>query len=91
MQEVFRDFDIYLKENVIEDNIYLDFSKTKKSLITFNNEYFYDANHCNKSGAEALAPIISSIISELEQNTYNSENYFYSTFEEMVEDCFIQE
>lgn len=87
MLNVFSGFDEYIKENFTSKGIeYIDFAKIKKSLITLNNSCFYDGNHCNLHGANEIAPILANVISDLENNTYNSQNYFYDTFQDMIDD-----
>lgn len=83
----FSEFDLYAKTKLLRDGMkYIDFAKTKKSITTFDEQYFYNANHCNKKGAEALVPILTSVINDLQNGVYDATNYFYSTFEEMIED-----
>lgn len=87
MLNAFSIFDEYVKENFTSKGIvYIDLAKTKKSLLTLNNSCFYDANHCNLHGANEIAPILTNVISDLENNTYNSQNYFYDTFQDMIDD-----
>ena len=84
------DFDVYdnyLKEITKDKNIsYLDFSKLKKEHLELTKEYFYNANHNNGVGANMLAPIYSQIYTQMIQETFNQTDWFYSSFDEMIED-----
>ena len=87
MADVFTGFDEYVKENLLKGKmVYVDFAKTKKEFVKLIHAYFYDGNHCNKDGAEVMTPIITEVISNIINGTYESDDYFYSTFEEMIAD-----
>lgn len=87
MKDVFEGFDQYIKENFVSKGIkYIDFAKTKKELVNLSNVLFYDGNHCNKEGADAMLSVYASVLTDLGNNTFNSGNYFYSSFEEMIAD-----
>ena len=64
----------------------MDFSKLLKSRFELTNEYFYNANHMNGDGSAKLQPIITEIYYDLKNNTYESSNYFYDSYELMLTD-----
>ena len=51
--------------------------------MDLSTDYFYNANHCNGTGADVLSPIISEIMKEIESNTYQYNNWFYDAYEQL--------
>lgn len=83
----FNAYNNYLKEITQDKNIiYLDFSKLRKEHIELNKEYFYNANHNNGVGASKLAPVYSEIYNQMSQAKFNEVDWFYLSFDEMIED-----
>lgn len=84
-KDIFEGFDKYILEKYISKGIsYIDLAKIKKEIVNLSNVLFCDANHCNKDGANAILPVITEILNDLDNNTYDSADYFYSTFDEMI-------
>ena len=83
----FNDFDLFLKETLIGlPNIkVLDFSKLKTEYIILSSNFFYNANHCNGYGAEKLSPIIVNILNNINNESFNTNDWFYDDFTEVYE------
>ncbi len=81
----FTQFDISFHSYIekYDDLVYLDFTKVKSQFMDLSTDYFYNANHCNGTGADVLSPIISEIMKEIESNTYQYNNWFYDAYEQL--------
>lgn len=85
--EDFNNFDNFVNETIKDYDLkYLDFSKVKKDVLELKNNYFYNANHCNGTGALALQPIISEILQEIQNNDFAQEKWFYQDYTQMKSD-----
>lgn len=85
--EGFQNFYEFIHAYSEEYNInMLDFSLLKKDIFENTNQYFFDSNHCSSYGATALYPIITDIINDLESNTLDTSDYFYSSFQELYDE-----
>ncbi len=79
-------FDSYLNSIISEMDLeYIDFSKLLKSKMELTNDCFYNSNHLNQTGSNKLYPIIKDVYQDLLNDTYNPANYFYDSYQSMVQ------
>lgn len=78
-------FDALAKKYNVE---YYDFNYCHSRMLERNDYiYFYDASHMNNEYAKKFSNLVCQILTERANGSLDYDNYFYRTFEEMIQEC----
>ena len=61
--------------------VVLDFNLLKKEIFSNTNEYFADDIHIRFTGAEIVSNSFGDILNDINNNTYDASEYFYSDYQ----------